>query len=124
MAATLPEGTLSLRMNESSSRGREEIRISIGLVILTSVAVVLRFIAKFRRRQRLGLEDWFALTGLVNLVDTIPKSVTDIAFQVLVYGLFVDGIICRFIKHFWKHPLLIMTEKGQQSVATGDTLLI
>lgn len=48
-----------------SARGWDEIKIGIALSVLATIAVVLRFVARFVRRVKLGTDDWLALASLV-----------------------------------------------------------
>lgn len=48
-----------------SSRGWQEIRVGIALTTMATVAVILRFIARYRRRLNLEIDDWFTLAALV-----------------------------------------------------------
>ena len=51
-----------------SERGWEEIRIGIALTVLTFIAVVLRFVARFTKKVKLGIDDWLALVSMVSIV--------------------------------------------------------
>lgn len=61
-------------MNQPNNRGWEEIRVSIALTVLATIAVVLRFAAKLRRGIHLELDDYFALIGLVQFTYIDLKS--------------------------------------------------
>jgi hypothetical protein len=49
----------------SSARGWEEIKIGIALSVLTTIAVVLRFVARLIKKVKLETDDWLALASLV-----------------------------------------------------------
>lgn len=46
-------------------RGWQEIKVGIALTTLATVAVTLRFTARFKRKLKLQIDDWFTLAALV-----------------------------------------------------------
>ncbi|EED16368.1 integral membrane protein [Talaromyces stipitatus ATCC 10500] len=48
-----------------SARGWEEIKIGIALSVLATIAVFLRFVARFVKKVKLGTDDWLALASLI-----------------------------------------------------------
>ena len=54
---------------DPSDRGWEEIKIAIALVLLATIAVILRFVARLVRRLKFASDDWFTLAGLVRTLD-------------------------------------------------------
>ena len=71
-------------MSSSSTpndQGWEEIKITIPLTCLAALAVGLRFMARLRRAN-IGMDDWFALAGLVFLI-----------------GMMIELILCKRTPH-------------------------
>lgn len=63
-----PMNSKSLRpASGPSDKGWQEIRVGIALTVLAITAVVLRFVARIKRRLKIEIDDWFALAGLVCL---------------------------------------------------------
>ena len=48
-----------------SERGWTEIKVSTSMIIVATMAVSLRFLARRLRKVSLGLDDWTAFTALV-----------------------------------------------------------
>lgn len=77
----------SYEMDEPNARGWTEIKVSVCLVVLATVAVILRFVAKFRRRSPFEVEDWVALVGLVCLLSPFhhPRLIRSSRYLYLRY---------------------------------------
>lgn len=51
-----------------STLGWREIKIGIVLSAIAAVAVLLRFVSRFIKKVKLGLDDWMALASLVSIL--------------------------------------------------------
>ena len=58
-----------------SKEGWQEIRVGIGLTIITTVAVGLRFMARYVKRLPLELDDWLAIASLVFIIAMFTELV-------------------------------------------------
>ena len=74
-----------------NNRGWHEISVSIAMVVLASIAITLRFVARFRRRLALEIDDWLALTGLVS--DSIRTHVESMANAEAVFRFWFLGCL-------------------------------
>ena len=52
-------------MVQISSDGEKILGLSVAMIILTGLAVVLRFITRLRTKASLAADDWWAVTSLV-----------------------------------------------------------
>lgn len=62
-----------------TSQGWEMIRIVTALVALATLAVVLRIVARLKRRLDFGLDDYLCFAALL-----------------LLYGMFIELMLCMF----------------------------
>jgi hypothetical protein len=51
-----------------SDLGWQEIHVGIALVVITTLAMGLRFAARFVRKTRLEVDDWLAVTSWIFIV--------------------------------------------------------
>ncbi|MCJ1267607.1 hypothetical protein MMC22_007493 [Lobaria immixta] len=69
-----------------SSRGWQEIRVGIALTAMATIAVILRFIARYRRKLNLEIDDWFTLAALI-----------------LIFAMFIEIVLWATIGNNGKH---------------------
>ena len=85
-------------MSSPSSRGWQEIRVSIALSVLSVLAVVLRFIARWKKSRKFELDDWLSLAGLVRQIypnGSATGSLLTMCAQICIGAMLIEEILCE-----------------------------
>ncbi|KAF2756048.1 hypothetical protein EJ05DRAFT_502515 [Pseudovirgaria hyperparasitica] len=104
MVATLTPDQLAT-MNDN--RNTLIVAVSVVLIVLTTIAIVLRFIARRSRSLHIGVDDWFALVAWVIAIPMCSLNITMIKWGLgrHVWGADVQ-VLWKVVQTTWAFTLL------------------